>query len=53
MRKDEMTDAELDAVAGGGRDTGGTGGVKGFTAEELDSVAGGSRDTGGTGGVKA
>ena len=52
MRKDEMTDAELDAVAGGGRDTGGTGGVKGFTGAELDAVAGGG-DTGGTGGVKA
>jgi hypothetical protein len=52
MRDDKMSDAELDAVAGGGRDTGGTGGVKGFTAQELDSVAGGS-DTGGTGGVKA
>lgn len=47
-----MNDDELDAVAGGGRDTGGVGGVKGLNRSEIDAVSGGGTDTGGVGGVK-
>lgn len=47
-----MTDEELDAVAGGARETGGVGGVAGMTADEIDAVAGGADgETGGVGGV--
>lgn len=45
-----ITDAELDAVAGG-TDVGGNAGVKGFTNAEIDAVVGGG-DVGGNAGVK-
>lgn len=51
MKKLNMTDAELDAVAGGARENGGVGGVAGITDAELDAVAGGDRENGGVGGV--
>lgn len=55
MRDMNMSDAELDAVAGGdGRvDKGGAGGVAGISDAELDAVAGGDGrvDKGGAGGV--
>jgi len=52
MNKLNMSDAELDAVAGGAGDKGAGGGVAGITSDaELDAVAGGADDKGAGGGV--